>query len=357
LDTAFSTALEPLDFSVVTVLFDATDTSRRITRTIKVPKSTHATARGVPVSLDVSLAGVLTVDSDDVYWLLTPLESLTAPNDVILSVRGGGMLKTFPLRVFPPSFEAIALNPKTCELSLLYGYGQDDIDANTFDISVANNSGQAINGLSITLESGVAFEVSTSSLDIPMNGTGTFKVKPKIGLSVGNYTDRVLVSAAGEESAVLLTLQVNELRQDYSIALNPRSIAFPQKIVGYGPQPPVEFRVTNDGKFTIDLLELSLTGANKNDFSISVTSLRDLPVGAVNAKKFMVVPKAGLNVGEHTATVRILHNGSELEELPMSFRVTRRPDSYEGSSGGCSVGTGAFGLALLALLLRRKTRN
>ncbi|MDR2175611.1 MAG: hypothetical protein LBO82_06705, partial [Synergistaceae bacterium] len=87
---------EASGFAAVPVLFVSPDTSRSVTRALRVPKTTR---QGADVSLDVKFevptgtGTVLEFGEDGGYWRLTPITS----GEAELTVRVGARAKTFPL--------------------------------------------------------------------------------------------------------------------------------------------------------------------------------------------------------------------------------------------------------------------
>jgi hypothetical protein len=358
---------EASDFFAVPVLFGGgTDTSRNVSQTVRVPIKTH---KGAEVSFD--LPAGLTVGSDGVHWLLTPAASGEAELKVRTGTGANAPAKTFRLKLSAGDIQLSKSGTQRIP-GQPEGY---DASRLGLDVEVSNVSGRPVNGLKARLSGADAdkFEFSTASfdaypVDLAADGSDSFRVGPKAGLSAKTYTATVTVSnGSGVSKGFDMEFQVTAKPADsYSIALDPSGPhSFPSLPAGYTPPAPLEVNVWNNGGRSVDSLNITLSGSGGNAFFLSKASLDEIPVNGIAG--FSVVPKAGLHAGTYSARVTVYNDKLNLSgSLDVSFKVNSKPASYDGGGGGCSAGAGisdVFGmfgglpLLLAALPFRRKPRR
>lgn len=119
---------------------------------------------------------------------------------------------------------------------------------------------------------------------------------------------------------------------------------------GYSTAPAEKtVTITNNGTAATGELTITLDGANKTDFTLSKTSITDIPASGTDT--FTVQPKTGLAAGTHTATVKVSGTGVTEQSFDVKFTVTApltaiavpTPHSvtYDGTEKtGVSGGTG-----------------
>lgn len=95
---------------------------------------------------------------------------------------------------------------------------------------------------------------------------------------------------------------------------------------GYSWIAPNQIRINNNGEASTGNLDIVLTGSNKDDYSISKTSLPS--IGKNESDYFNVSPKIGLTTGNYTATVTVLDGTTELGSTDLSFTVTPAGSKY-----------------------------
>ncbi len=95
---------------------------------------------------------------------------------------------------------------------------------------------------------------------------------------------------------------------------------------GYSWIAPNQIRINNNGEASTGNLDIVLTGSNKDDYSISKTSLPS--IGKNESDYFNVSPKIGLPIGNYTATVTVLDGTTELGSTDLSFTVTPAGSKY-----------------------------
>ncbi|GHV64645.1 hypothetical protein AGMMS49587_17450 [Spirochaetia bacterium] len=109
----------------------------------------------------------------------------------------------------------------------------------------------------------------------------------------------------------------------YGISLNPAGThTFPVAGPGYGAPAAKSVIITNTGNQATGDLTAALSGADSGSFTLSKTSIPSIAAGGANT--FTVVPKPGLGVTTHTATVTVTGD-SIAASFDVSFTVTTAP--------------------------------
>jgi hypothetical protein len=112
--------------------------------------------------------------------------------------------------------------------------------------------------------------------------------------------------------------------QDFRITLDKTGMNdFPDAIFGYPTQNPITITITNSGNSPTGVLNIALSGANEDDFTLSGTSTTNIFVG--NTENFSVTPKIDLDAGTYTATVTVSGNYDISESFDVSFTVNQAP--------------------------------
>jgi uncharacterized membrane protein len=198
-------------------------------------------------------------------------------------------------------------------------------------VTVTNTGNRATGELDVSISDASAFTISTGRLDSIVaggvgavsSGTGLFTVVPKVGLPEGTHTAKVTVSGANGISAEFdVSFTVNEAGYGISLGIT-GTHTFPALPRGYADDTltPREVMVTNTGDRATGELSVSISGPNSGDFTIR-GRLGSIDAGAT--KSFDVVPKTGLEVGTHEATVTVSGGTNNISE---SFNVRFRVNS------------------------------
>ncbi|MCL1976400.1 MAG: Ig-like domain-containing protein [Firmicutes bacterium] len=142
----------------------------------------------------------------------------------------------------------------------------------------------------------------------------------------GTYNHTVTVKAYdanGNVDTATFNIMVSEANR-YNISLNPDELyTFPNADEGYGPQTAKTVTATNTGSAATGSLNVALSGADRNSFTLSGTSLNSISAGS--ARTFTVTPKTGLKEGTYTATVTV-SNTNVAATFDVSFTVTKAED-------------------------------
>ena len=107
----------------------------------------------------------------------------------------------------------------------------------------------------------------------------------------------------------------------YQISLNPSADKdFGTSQFGYAAIAPHHVTITNTSTQPTGQIIIALTGANPAAFSLSGTSITDIPVGTTDYVE--VYPNTGLTPGTYTATVSITGGNGIDESFDVTFTVT-----------------------------------
>ncbi|MCL2842214.1 MAG: choice-of-anchor D domain-containing protein [Oscillospiraceae bacterium] len=195
-------------------------------------------------------------------------------------------------------------------------------------VTVANTGNQVTGALTVALSGANADDFTINRTTIPSiaaAGTDTFTVVPRIGLAIGTYTATVTVSGDANivPQSFTVSFTVNPA-STWEISLTPTGLhAFPAATEGYGAQTPYTVTVTNTGNRVTSAISITLSGTNADSFTLNRTSMPNMAAG--EADTFTVVPRTGLAVGTHTATVTV--RSANENAVPQSFNVSFTVDS------------------------------
>lgn len=216
------------------------------------------------------------------------------------------------------------------------GYGEQTPKT----VTVTNTGNAETGGLKVALSGTHAadFALSTETIsniavkrtEDNQDGTATFTVAPREGLSTGNHTATVTVSGENIVSQSFnVSFTVNPKVLPRSIELDTTgTYTFPEATVGYSAPAAKEVTITSTGTVATGELVIDLSGTNEDSFILSKNEIESIAAG--RTATFTVTPKTGLVAGTYTAIVtvsdRILNFGS----FDVSFTVNK------ASSGGGS---------------------
>jgi hypothetical protein len=215
-------------------------------------------------------------------------------------------------------------------------------------VTVSNTGTQATGNLTIAI-SGAGFTVSTNSLNnIAVGGNDTFTVEPAPGLGEGDYTATITVSGDHDISASRNVRFTVATTPSYDIWLSENgTYTFNNAVFGYGAQNPLFVTVYNMGTQATGTLTITKSGANPDDFRVSINNLNSIAVSGNDT--FTVVPIEGLGVGTHIATITVSGgNGMSARNFDVRFTVTATPQSSNANLGSLSVSPGALNPAFSA---------
>jgi len=103
---------------------------------------------------------------------------------------------------------------------------------------------------------------------------------------------------------------------------------FPNESLGYPTSPILPVSVNNTGNQETGVLAVALSGTNKEDFDLSVSSIPSIPKNDNAAAAFIVSPKTGLAVGTYNATVTVSGNNEISASFNVSFTVVSTGVSF-----------------------------
>ena len=198
------------------------------------------------------------------------------------------------------------------------GYGP--VADSTITISPAG--GGAIENLQIALEGANATDFTLSALSATIlyqeTDVATFTVVPNTGLTAGNYTANVVVTADNGVSEQLVV--VFQVREPYAISLDVANpTIFNTVSVGYPQIDSIVVTITNTGANEITGLSVNLSGLNAAAFVVSTVE----PTNIISDETatFTLRPENGLTAETYTATVTVNNNQNVPQSFDVSFQV------------------------------------
>jgi uncharacterized membrane protein len=253
-------------------------------------------------------------------FTVTPKTGLAAGNyNATVTVSGGNVTS----KSFSVSF---TVNPAP-----VYGINLDATGTHTFPVAtegygaqsaktvnISNTGNQPTGNLTLALSNSTAFTLSSTAINsIGVNGSNSFTVTPKTGLTAGNYSATVTVSGGSVTSKSFSVSFTVTAAPTYGISLNPQTWTFPAAIAGYGAQTTKSVTITNTGNQPTGNLTLSLS--NSSLFTLSTTAVNSIAAGGTDA--FTMAPKTGLAAGNYSATVTVSGGNITLKYLNVNFTV------------------------------------
>lgn len=172
--------------------------------------------------------------------------------------------------------------------------------------------------------------IAVKSTEENQDGTATFTVAPREGLSTGNHTATVTVSGKNIVSQSFnVSFTVNPKVLPRSIELDTTgTYTFPEATVGYSDLAAKEVKITSTGTAATGELVIDLSGTNEDSFKLNKTKIESIAVG--ESDTFTVTPKTGLAAGTYTAKVTVSDGNLIFGSFDVSFTVNK------ASSGGGS---------------------
>ena len=167
---------------------------------LTVSKMAGATAATNMSALDFTTPYYGTKATDDSYGYLPQLKTFAESGDSVIAAA---------------SLESVILplNYSVTPTSKTFSSVTEDYEEQTAQQFAIKNIGTStISGLQTTLTTGTAFEISTdlSAASLESGNTATVSVRPRTGLSVGNYSDTLTIVGDNEVPlTVILSFRVN----------------------------------------------------------------------------------------------------------------------------------------------------
>lgn len=220
-----------------------------------------------------------------------------------------------------PAVSNVTRNPKEGPDfgTLIYGYTELP-DAQTITLT---NEGNADAVLSDAVSStgaaqGQYFDITWQAQTVKSGATAPFTIQPKTGLPANAtpYTETFTITdnTSGKTISITATFTVNEPPK-HSLDLSQPLLDFATAKKGYGEVTARQFTVTNNGNVTETLEQPALT-----NFTVSVDPAQlTLEPGATAV--YTVQPKAGLDVGAYSETLKI--SSSQDKSVTVNFQVVK----------------------------------
>lgn len=200
-------------------------------------------------------------------------------------------------------------------------------NAETGELKVALSGTHAADfALSTETISNIAVKRTEDSQD----GTATFTVAPREGLSTGKHTATVTVSGkniVAQSFGVSFTVKAKGLPRSIKLS-EEGTYTFPTATVGYSAPTAKEVTITSTGTAATGKLIITLSGQNQNSFTLNKTEIESIAVG--ESATFTVTPNTDLAAGTYKAEVTVGDGNLNLGSFNVSFTVNK------ASSGGGS---------------------
>jgi uncharacterized repeat protein (TIGR02543 family) len=210
--------------------------------------------------------------------------------------------------------------------------GYTAVDAQT--VTIRNSGNMPVTGLQARLQDATNFEISTLGKNnlSSVSDTTTFTVQPKAGLSVGQYTDTVIVTGNNGASArfevkVTVRASLGTTMLEFILHVNNVHDFGTVTLADYIVEP-LEVMIENIGDLQITGLNVVLSGRDPNSFIVTQPGKTTLNGGY--STTFTVIPKNGLavNAQGYTATVTVAGTstaGNISKSFDVDFMVTATP--------------------------------
>jgi len=191
-------------------------------------------------------------------------------------------------------------------------------------VTVYNDGDSATGRLNIDLYGWDAdcFTLSASSLpSIARNGSASFTVRPKNGLSEGIYFAFVEVTGNGIFASFSVVFSVNRTTSPVGISLSQTgTYTFAEREVGYSQVSARSVTVRNERSRATGELDINLYGRGANDFVLSTSKINN--ISGNGSATFTIRPATGLSAGAYFATVEVTGEGGIFASFNVGFIVT-----------------------------------
>ena len=162
------------------------------------------------------------------------------------------------------------------------------------------------------------------------------------GLTAGTYYVRIAETDthfAGATATV--TVPADDVPLTYTATVTPDGKTFAARTVGYGEQTAETFTITNTGTGALASLDVTLTGANADSFTLDKTGF-NTNLATSGTTTFTIKPNTGLAAGTYTATVRVTATNLTTIDKTIRFTVNSSGGGGGGGGGGTSRYTVSF---------------
>ena len=174
---------------------------------------------------------------------------------------------------------------------------------------------------------GQYFDITWQAQIVKSGDSVLFTIQPKMNLTA-NATEIFTITDNTTGNTIPITATVTVNPASHSLDISKTTLDFATAKKGYGEIAPREFMVTNNGNVTETLEQPALT-----NFTVSVNPAQLAP-GATAV--YTVQPKAGLDVGAYSETIKVSSDKSVMSELP---GCEGKCSSYEDPTAGSSYRT------------------
>jgi len=192
-------------------------------------------------------------------------------------------------------------------------------------VTVTNTGTNAVTGLTVTRQTGSAYEVGNLASSIAVGGSANFTVRPRANLGIDKYSEVITITGAnGVTAEVAVSFEV-ALSPKYAFSVKPDKVDFGSAKVDYATPPAAQtVTITNDGTSPLTLSRPLSSEYGATRYDIGTLSSTTVPVGGTAT--FTVRPKAGSPKGSYTEKIDIRGvSGPSLDSsaiIEVKFNVT-----------------------------------
>lgn len=205
-----------------------------------------------------------------------------------------------------------------------------------------SNSGTA--DVTLVIPQSQYFDITAgnaSDLTVAAGSSLEFTVMPKVGLSVGEYSEELVFAVQNEDAAqvkVTASVKVTEAEEPAqpSVSADVTGLTFQEVTEGYESAPAAQtVTLTNNGSETVTLAQ-----PTAENFEVGALSVTELAAGGTAT--FTVQPKTGLTAGTYEDTIYITDNSNnrltsvtaaiQVAEQELTYSLTVEPDTLDFGS-------------------------
>lgn len=221
-------------------------------------------------------------------------------------------------------------------------------------VTLTNNGGVDAELSDPVSENGEAryFDVLLADSVLTAGGTTHLIIRPKTGLTAGEYKERFTVTdlTAGKDITVTAVFAVSAA--EHRLSVSPASLEFAAAKKGYSQAEAQKITVTNNGTAAETLNQ---PAANSFDIQADNSALTIQPGESVS---FTVRPKTGLDIGTYQETINI-SSGAATVGVNVTFQVIKgtatitkiqTPADITGVANGTKKDAKALGLPSVVLI-------
>jgi hypothetical protein len=198
-------------------------------------------------------------------------------------------------------------------------------DVAGLEAAISNTGTGAAEGIAISLQGAgaAAFDVSPAVIErLEAGGSVSFTVKPRTGISSGEYQAKVIVKdPQGAETGFINIKFIVSDTPLYGIRLDldGEAYAFPTRGLNSPAAAPLTVTVTNTGNEGTGALSAALGGENAAAFTLNPAAIPSIPSGETGT--FQVLPVGDLGTGTYMATVTVSGGNGLSSQFSVSIRV------------------------------------